>query len=151
MIYGIARALFMLAVALVKSLFWRVAGRDNGLRLFQANYRDDRLPPVTADEREAFPAFSGCIACGLCDVGEGTRRAASRGAYPGLMQLVLASSRSMPDHDAAARGFAHVPDEVLAAKELICPGNVPFRRLAQFVRSNAGVKPFVSVVPPRLP
>ena len=48
--------------------------------------------------------FGRCIACGLCDRGEGARIARSGGAYRGLMELVLASSRSMPDFAAAARG-----------------------------------------------
>ncbi|MFX5126519.1 hypothetical protein ABTC57_18885, partial [Acinetobacter baumannii] len=75
--------------------------------------------------------------CGRCDVGESERVAASKGAYPGLMQIVLASSRSMPDFDAAAIAFEHVPDEVLAAKERVCPTLVPLRDLARFVRRKA--------------
>jgi len=63
--------------------------------------------------------------------------AASRGAYPGLMQLVLASTRSMPDFDAAARAFSHVPDTVLECKVARCPVQVPFPELARFVRAQA--------------
>ncbi len=121
----------------MRSLVARVSGRPTGLPLFLENYRDDRLPPVGPDDRDAMPAFSGCVACGLCDRGEGERIAASRGEYPGLMRLVLASSRSMPDFDAAARALAHVPDAVLAEKEAVCPTSIPFRRLARFVRDKA--------------
>jgi hypothetical protein len=56
------------------------------------------------------------------------------------MQVVLASSRSMPDHDAAARAFAFVPDDVLREKEATCPAGVPFLRIARFVRRNAAVR-----------
>lgn len=62
--------------------------------------------------------------------------AASNGAYPGLMQLVLASSRSMPDFDAAVRGFAFVPDDVLRTRSAVCPTRVPFAELASFVREQ---------------
>lgn len=136
---GQLRALVILALALLRSLLARLSGRATGLPLFLANYRDDRLPPVEPADRDAMPAFSGCVACGLCDRGEGARIAGSRGEYPGLMRLVLASSRSMPDFDAAARALAHVPDDVLAEKEALCPTSVPFRRLFRFVRGKAAV------------
>ena len=61
----------------------------------------------------------------------------SRGAYPGLMALVLASSRSMPDFDAAARGFAFVPIEVLKEKRRCCPAEIPFDTLGSFVLAKA--------------
>jgi hypothetical protein len=134
---GIVRALFILAWALVRALWARVTGRPTGLPLFLRNYREDRLPPVTVDERDEMAAFSGCIACGLCDEGEGGRIAASKGVYPGLMQVVLASSRSMPDYDAARRALEFVPEAVLAEKEGICPNHVPIRRLVRFVRAKA--------------
>jgi hypothetical protein len=44
----------------------------------------------------------------------------------------------MPDFGAAAMGFSHVPDEVLAEKERICPTRVPMRQIAKFVREKAG-------------
>jgi hypothetical protein len=133
---GRALAVFVLAVALVRVLFLRAMGAKTGLKLFRENYDADRLPPVLPDERTRMAAFSRCFACGRCDVGESERMRASGGAYPGLMQIVLASSRSMPDHDAAARALDHVPDEVLKEKEAICPASVPFTQLAKFVRRN---------------
>jgi hypothetical protein len=53
------------------------------------------------------------------------------------MDLMLASSRSMPDYDAAARSFEAVGDERLAELEARCPTHVPMRRLAAFVRAKA--------------
>ena len=38
-----------------------------------------------------------------------------------MMAVVLASTRSMPDLDAAAIALEHVPEEVLADKESVCP------------------------------
>jgi ribosomal protein S27AE len=92
---------------------------------------------IEPHERPLLARFSGCIACGRCDVGEAERVASSHGQYPGLMQLVLASTRSMPDYDAAALSFAHVPDGALARKERRCPTAVPFVALAAFVRAKA--------------
>ena len=66
---------------------------------------------------EQMPRLGGCIACGLCDVGEGAAIVRSAGAYAGAMDLMLASSRSMPDYDAAARSFEAVGDDRLAELE----------------------------------
>lgn len=134
---GRALAAIVLAVALVRVLLLRAFGVLTGLPLFRKNYGPDRLPPVTPPERAAMPTFSGCFACGRCDVGEGERVRASRGAYPGLMRFVLATSRSMPDFDAAERALAFVPEETLRDKERICPAHVPFTALARFVREKA--------------
>jgi hypothetical protein len=92
---------------------------------------------VSADEHAQLPTFSRCIACGICDRGEGERMANSDGAYPGLMTLVLAVSRSMPDFRAAAYTFSFVSETVLEQKEGVCPTGVPFREIAQFVRRKA--------------
>lgn len=134
---GRALAAIVLATSLIKVLLKRAFGAVTGLRLFHANYGPDRLPAVAPAEREVMPRFSGCFACGRCDVGEAERMRASRGAYPGMMAFVLASSRSMPDYDAAERALAFVDEGVLAEKEQACPAHVPFRALARFVRAKA--------------
>jgi hypothetical protein len=43
----------------------------------------------------------------------------------------------MPDFDAAVRALAFITEDELAEKELLCPTDVPMRRLASFVRSKA--------------
>jgi len=111
--------------------------RAVGLSEFQEAYGAEGLNPVDKSDRERMPRFGNCIACGRCDIGEGERIAASNGAYPGLMQLVLASTRNMPDYDAAAHAFAHVPEEVLRQKEPRCPTRIPFAELARFVTKQA--------------
>lgn len=135
---GRALAFALLARSLLKVILDRAFGAKTGLALFRENYDADRLPPLDADERGEVTRFSRCVACGRCDLGESERIARSGGAYPGLMAIVLASSRSMPDFDAAALALDHVPEEVLAAKEDVCPTGVPFVSLARFVRNKAG-------------
>ncbi len=129
-------ALFILAWALVRSLVAGLLGLRRGLADFQRSYAPDRLQPVSPADRTAMPTFGGCIACGLCDVGEGVRIASSRGAYRGTMDLMLASSRSMPDHDAALASFAATSDVRLAELEARCPTRVPMRRIAAWVRGS---------------
>lgn len=151
MLSGRPLAATLLAWSLLKTTWARLFGRKTGLVLFHENYDADRLPPLDAGERAAIATFSRCIACGLCDAGEAERIAASRGAYPGLMRVVLASSRSMPDYDAAVRALDHVPEDVLRRKEPICPTGVPFVELSRFVRRKAALAMAASPAPPQLP
>ncbi len=130
---GRLHAIFTLAWALVRSLIAPLFGARRGLADFRRSY--DRLPPVSGDERAAMPQLGRCIACGLCDAGEGARIAASEGVYAGVMDLMLASSRGMPDFDAARRSFDAVGDERLAVLEARCPARVPMRKVAAFVRA----------------
>ncbi len=134
---GRLQALLILAWAFLRSILAPLLGTRRGLEDFRRSYAPDRLPPLSASERDALPPFSGCIACGLCDVGEGATIARSAGRYAGVMDLMLASSRSMPDYDAAALSFDAVGDARLAELEPICPTRVPMRRLAAFVRAKA--------------
>jgi hypothetical protein len=135
---GRLHALVILAWALVRSLLAPLLGTRRGLADFRKSYRADRVLPMAPAERKALPGFTGCIACGLCDAGEGAAMVASRGAYAGVMDLMLASSRSMPDYDAAARSFEAVGDARLAVLEARCPVRVPMRGIAAFVREKAG-------------
>lgn len=137
MLSGRALALAVLAWSMMKVSVDRLFRAKTGLPLFLENYGEDRLPPVDPAERAQMSRFSTCIACGRCDVGEADRIARSNGAYPGLMAVVLASSRSMPDYDAARVALEHVPDSVLASKSSVCPTGVPFVELATFVRKKA--------------
>jgi hypothetical protein len=134
---GRIHALLILAWALVRSLLAPLVGARRGLADFRRSYAGDRLSPISPDERMALPKMSGCIACGLCDVGEGARAIRSGGVYAGVMDLMLASSRSMPDYDAAVRSFDAVGDARLAELERRCPARVPMRLVASFVRTKA--------------
>jgi hypothetical protein len=149
---GRLKAVWLLAWAVLLTLGRRVFGRGrDGIRAFRANYDADHLPPVSAEERALFPAFSRCFGCGLCDQGEGERIAQSGGAYRGLMALVVAASRSMPDFRAAAYSFGFVPEDALRQKEHVCPAGVPFARLSRFVRDKADAVGGPLPLPPRIP
>jgi hypothetical protein len=128
----------LLAWALLVMVAKKVFGRGpRGLALFQANFRAERLTSLNAAERGEIATFSRCIACGRCDAGDADRIAASRGAYPGTMALMVASSRSMPDFGATLEALGFISDEELAHKETLCPTRVPMRRIAAFIRSHA--------------
>ncbi len=149
---GRFKALLLLLVALIGTLLRRLFAREGeGLARFREHYDADGLPPVTPEERARFASFERCTACGLCDRGEAGRIARSGGAYRGVMALVVAGSRSMPEFRAAAYGFGFVPDAVLADKEAICPVRIPFRRIARFVRDKADAVGGPLPLPARVP
>ena len=130
-------ALLILAWAFFRTVLINVFGGRRELADFRKSYAPDRLPPVSPDERRGLAELGGCIACGLCDVGEGAAIARSGGTYRGVMDLMLASSRSMPDFDAAARSFDAIGDARLALLERRCPSGVPMRRVAALVKTKA--------------
>jgi hypothetical protein len=129
--------LWLLTCAVIGTLLRRATPPGGGLLQFRVNYDPEGLPPVTEEEREALSEFGRCIACGLCDRGEAERIKKSGGAYRGLMPLMLAASRSMPDFRAAAYSFSFVSEEVLGEKERLCPTRMPMRKVARFVRDKA--------------
>lgn len=129
---------WLLGSSLLRTLARRLLSpRSYGLALFHANYAEDRLLPVSADERDELPAFSSCIACGLCDHGQARAILASQGRFRGMMAFMLSSSRSLPDFDAAADALQHVSADTLGQLEQRCPVHVPFRRVAAFVTAKA--------------
>ena len=134
---GRLHALVLLAWAFVVMVAKKIAGRGpHGIALFEANFAADHLSKVTASERAEMGDFSRCIACGRCNAGDGARIAASGGAYPGTMAIMLSSSRSMPDFHHARTALAFISDNELAHKEATCPTAVPMRRIAAFIRSH---------------
>ena len=136
MLAELLRAGILLGWALLRTLVGNALGLRRGLVDFQRSYAADRLPPMSPAQRKSLPTFSGCVACGLCDVGEAARIAASGGVYSGVMDLMLASARSMPDFDAALAAFDAVGDARLAELEARCPTGVPMREVAAFVREK---------------
>lgn len=135
---GHLSALFWLGLSLLLTLLRHlVPQRRTGFERFTDNYRADRLSPMSGDERALLARSTGCIACGRCDRGEGSRIAASRGEYPGVMQLVLSATRGTPDFAHSSRGFRHVPRPALEHHAQQCPAGVPIAELADFVTAHA--------------
>lgn len=134
---GRLKALLLLGFSLLVTLFKRALLGRRGLAAFLDNYRADGLSSVTERERQLLQSFGGCIACGLCDRGETQSHVAANGGYSGLMSVVLAASRSMPDYAAALRSVAHLDRERLIAKEQICPTRVPIVAIVEFVQAKA--------------
>jgi hypothetical protein len=118
-------AIVLLGFALVRSLLANLFGTKRGLRAFEENYAADRLSKVTLAERQLLPTLSGCVACGLCDVGPGTAK---------LVDLALAGGRSMPDYDAASAALDALTTEQIRFAESRCPTRVPLMQLVAFIR-----------------
>jgi len=133
-LHALAILSWAFVVMLLKKVF-RFGPR--GLALFRANYEGERLFSISPTERAELSSYGRCIACGRCNVGDAPRIAESRGAYPGTMALMLASSRSLPDFAAASEALRFIADDDLAEKEAVCPTAVPMRKVARFIRNHA--------------
>jgi hypothetical protein len=131
-------AAWLLALSLLRTIARRLfRPNSHGLALFYSNYAQDRLLPLTTADRDVLPTFSGCVACGLCDVGQAASIAGSQGRYRGMMAFVLSASRSMPDFNAAVDALRHVDVAKLESLERVCPSRVPLRSIVAFVRRKA--------------
>lgn len=141
------RTVFLLAWSLLRVFGARLVGRQRGLAAFREAYRADDLLSLTAEEREFVDNARGCIACGLCSLGDLPPDLRASAGSP--MNLFLASSKSMPDYGVALSSFAAVDDATLAALEVECPARVPMRDLVRFVRKKGGeLEPKRSLPPP---
>ncbi len=131
---ALLRTALLLAWSLLRVLAARALGQARGLAEFREAYRADGLLSLTPAERTVVDNARGCIACGLCALG--TLPADARAGLANPMNLFLASSRSLPDYDAALGGFSAIDDATLERLEADCPARVPMRDLARLVRTK---------------
>jgi hypothetical protein len=136
---GRLKAYVLLAWAFITTLIsrWLTLGNRYGLRAFHANYAADRLDAMTQADRHVLLGAGRCTACGRCQQGDGPLLLESRGAYPGLMTLVLSAARDTSDAAQGARGFAWLSVAELERREALCPEQVPIVQLARFVTRHA--------------
>ena len=141
---GRALALAVLAWSLLKVTLDRAFGAKTGIALFRENYDDDRLPPIEArTSARAWQRSRGASRAAAATWARPSASAASRGAYAGVMSIVLASSRRMPDFDAApcSRSITCPTPCSPERRASQVPTSVPFRELAwPFVRAKASVR-----------
>ena len=118
----------------IRTVARRLFGQRRGLDAFLDSYREDRLPPLTAEERSLLASFDGCLACGLCDTLASPPAREDRQGLPGPSALPVSVSRHPPDYDALGPYLSRLDGEDLARMEAICPSRIPLRRLVQAVR-----------------
>lgn len=134
--WGRISALFLLALGLIKTLLLRLTA-VNSLEGFAERYGSEGILRVTDEEARILRRAGRCVACGLCDAGEGSRIAASQVGYRGMMSFALSGTRSLPDYDAAALSIGEVPVAAFEQAERVCPVDVPLVQLAALVRGHA--------------
>ncbi len=129
---SLARLAAAYGVHQVRRMVWRRTGALGGAERVLAIYAPDRVRPMTEAEREALPAMSRCINCGIC--------ALVAGRLGGIRLPDLASGylRHYPLlADAASDLGGEEPD--LAAAAAVCPVGVPLEEVAAIVRRLAAV------------
>lgn len=104
-----------------------------GAERLLATYAEDRLLPLTAEERELLPEASGCISCGVCSL------VAARPAGVHTADLAAAYLRDYPRLALAASDWevGDEPDEALAAAAAACPMGVPLPGVLAMIRRLA--------------
>jgi succinate dehydrogenase/fumarate reductase-like Fe-S protein len=121
-----------------RQLLLRAVGRSRGLAHFADAYcHEDRLLPMSADDRRALASFSSCIACGMCDAQFTAYARVNRAQFRGPSDLPLAYTRSLPDLDALHAYLENLAEGDLIRLEQVCPTGVPFRQLADFAGRRA--------------
>lgn len=106
-----------------------------GERELLATYADDRLAPLTPDERARLPAMSRCLGCGLCAL---VARRVGGVRLPELPSAYLRDPTQLLPARADLRG-AEPSREALAAAAAVCPVGVPLAEVAETVRRLAGL------------
>jgi succinate dehydrogenase/fumarate reductase-like Fe-S protein len=114
----------------VRRRFRRAAPGEAGLL---ATYAEDRLLPLTIEERELLPEAEGCISCGLCAL------VAARVSGLRPADLAPAYLRDYPRLALAAADWesGEPGDEALAAAAEACPMGVPLPGVLAMVRRLA--------------
>ncbi len=101
---------------------------------FLQNYADDRLAPLSPQQRQALSRFSRCVCCGLCDTVCQNLPTSRRHLFNGPSDLACSVGRSMPEFELAGEYLAQWQEcgECRECED-ICPSGVPLRELAAFV------------------
>lgn len=99
----------------------------------QNTYEEDRLRPLTSNERERLPAMSRCINCGLCAL------VVKRVGGVRLADLPAAYMRDYTHLQAAALDLdgADPGTHALLTAAAVCPTGVPLEEVAEAVRRLA--------------
>ncbi len=134
---GRLQSLFLLGLALLKTLLLRLGVQSGGVRRFKEVYGVEGILNTTPFEHSVLRRASACTACGRCDADQGVRIARSRVGYRGMMAFALSGSRSLTDSRASAQLISELDLSEFAAAEQLCPRAVPLVDLARLVRGHA--------------
>ena len=101
---------------------------------FLQNYADDRLAPLSPQQRQALSRFSRCVCCGLCDTVCQNLPTSRRHLFNGPSDLAGCHTRSLPDYHLLGPSLDnwHTCDRCTHCED-VCPSGVPLRDLARLV------------------
>ncbi len=134
--WGRIRAWVMLSWAWLLMTSSRLLGigQRYGLEAFSRNYASDGAVPLSDDDRALLLQAGRCIACGRCERGDAAVSAQHGASYPGLMTLVLATTRNRPDFAQASPAWALLSESTLREREQRCPTAVPLAEIGAMMQ-----------------
>lgn len=117
-----------LVLRLLKRLFFI---KSAGLKEFLGFYREDRIPPLTSEEKDLLFEVQRCVVCGLCDSLCPASKTTPREEFLGPSFLPHLC-RSIPDF------VGVLPPHVKMCEgdpqcETICPQRVPIKKILEFM------------------
>ncbi|HXM53976.1 MAG TPA: hypothetical protein VOB72_01205 [Candidatus Dormibacteraeota bacterium] len=101
-------------------------------------FAEDRLRPLSTEERVRLPAMSRCVSCGLCAL---VVRRLGHVRPPDLANAYLRDLTLLPPAVADLPGGAEARRHALEAAAAVCPVGVPLDEVAAAVRRLAGAEP----------
>ncbi len=117
--------------------------KSPGLEEFIEYYREDRIVSLTAEERDRHPAYSRCIACGLCDPVCPVLNAVGSTRFAGPADVACSLSRDLTESGAWPDPFLST---LCGACDRICPEQVPVVEMITYLRRKSRL-----TVPENLP
>lgn len=124
-----------LAIAFVLHFCFKRWFRRRTLKDFLAFYAEDKIFPLTSDERKGLSSFGNCIYCGLC-VSE--CREVNPVFYETFItpaNIAFSYSRSLPEMSLNSDYLSYCPE--CAACEKVCPTGVKLNQITGFVKRHA--------------
>jgi succinate dehydrogenase/fumarate reductase-like Fe-S protein len=112
---------------------WRPFRRGRDLQRFRAAIGAEGFVPLSPAQRTAFPAFMGCVHCGLCALACRSPDEAPMSAWAEAWTFAGGASRSLDRARLVAHDLSACADSPAAAA--VCPMGVPIPLMAATVRT----------------
>ncbi len=125
-IYFLGREFFL---HMVKKFIFR--RKSPGYEDFLEFYGDDRIVPLTDEDRENIPAYAACVVCEMCDPACPVMKADDSARFAGPMNIACCLSRDLTHSGDWPSPFLST---LCGACDYVCPESVPVTDIIIYLR-----------------